>query len=86
MVNYKYIITTNNFSSTFDNYDEAYNFATLNEKNTIPPHNWHVMMKYPALNVLDSVAWGSKILIAYIETPNTYERSSEYFIEKKLVI
>jgi hypothetical protein len=85
MPTYTFIITKNEITHHFNDYDTAYKFATLESENTIPPHDWHVMMKYPLLNALDSVAWGSKILVAYREDMNKRYTETETFIEKSIV-
>jgi hypothetical protein len=90
MPNYTFIVTKNsmnyNFNTThnFNDYNTAYKFAIEESENTKPPHDWHVMMKYPLLNALDSVAWGSKILVAYREDLNKRYVETEIFIEKRL--
>ena len=84
MSNYTFIVTKNNITHHFNDYDSAYKFAIQESKNTIPPHDWHVMLKYPLLESLNSVAWGSKILIAYREDFNQRFKETETFIEKKL--
>jgi hypothetical protein len=82
MHNYTFIVTKNKITYHIDSYDIAYKFAIQESENTIPPHNWHVMMKYPLLTTLDSVAWGSKILVAYREDINKRYTETEIYIEK----
>ena len=85
MPKYTFIVTKNSITHNFNDYDTAYKFAIEESENTIPPHDWHVMMKYPLLNVLDSVAWGSKILVAYREDMNKRYTETEIFIEKRII-
>ena len=82
MSNYTFIVTKDNITHHFNNSDAAYKFAIQESENTIPPHDWHVMMKYPLLTTLDSVAWGSKILVAYREDINKRYTETEIYIEK----
>jgi hypothetical protein len=85
MPNYTFIVTKNNVIEYFNDYNTAYKFA-IQESEKNPPHDWHVMMKIPLQNALDSVAWGSKILVAYREDMNKRYTETEIFIEKRLLV